>query len=104
MRTSADVWVIDLAVLIGVAGVAPLALGGRWWLWWVAAAGVAASFALPTGLVAAAFVLPWLAVAGREAILRSTAAVVPGRGFHDVGPAVAAGYGVVAAGALLASR
>jgi hypothetical protein len=96
-----NVWrldTIDLIVLLGIGVVLPLALGGRAW-WWVLAAGSASvAFSLPPGWPAAALVLPFGATA---------AAIVLGLG-RVRRPAragmLAAGYALVAAGALAQSR
>jgi len=94
---------INALLILGVAVVLPLAVGGRWW-WWAAAAGcVAASLAwLPTGWPAAVLVAPWAAagLAVTATALRECAPVT----CRSAARVVAAGYSVVAAGALCTSR
>lgn len=96
---------IDGAVLLGVVVVLPLALGGGWWRWWAAGAGVAVALPQDRGLVAALGVLPWLALT----------IVQVGVAVRRAGPLlfwtrdatiqlVAAAYALVAAGALVVSR
>ncbi|MGH9281119.1 MAG: YndJ family transporter [Acidimicrobiales bacterium] len=92
---------IDALTVLGVAVVLPLALGGSRAAWVAASIGVTVALLLPTGAVAALFVVPWLAVA----------VALAGRRLSTVGPSlasaagtVAAAYAVVAAASLLASR
>lgn len=87
---------IDALLVLGVAVVLPLALGGPWRWWAEAAAGVVVSLLLPTGWVASVLTLPWLATAARLTI----EAARPRPGVRTL----AAAYAVVAAGALAVSR
>src|SRR5437870_2899538 len=97
--------VINVLLLLGVAVVLPLAGGGRWLPWVSAAAGAAASPALPRGGGAAVLVLPWLAVAAHGTWARLRPVLRRRRGgVADIGRAVAAGYAVVAGVAFTASR
>ena len=85
--------VMNVALVLAAGAVMPLAFGGRWWPWGLAALGVAASVWLTEGVVAAVVLAPWLlAVLGQLA--RS------GR-WLDL---VAVGFGVVSVTALMASR
>jgi hypothetical protein len=88
--------VMNLALVVGVAVVLPLALGRPLRAWLGAAAAVALSLSLPPGIGAAAFVAPWVAltiVAGVDALRR--------RAWWE---AVAAGFAGTASLALVASR
>jgi hypothetical protein len=88
--------VMNLALALGVALVMPLCLGGRRWPWLVAAASVAAALVAPDGPLAGALVGPWLAL--------SLACVVRRLLEREWLAVVNAGFAVVAASALLASR
>ena len=92
---------IDALTVLGVAVVLPLALGGPRWAWVTAATGVVVALVLPTGAVAASLVVPWVAVAATLAWhrLRTVEAHLPSAVL-----VAAAGYAVVAACALGASR
>ena len=95
----------DLLVLLGVAVVLPLSLGGRVWWWRGAAGGVLAAFQLPRGAGAAGLVLPFLLVAAVMLAGRiATAGPLLFWGISDVVHALAALWAVVAAGALVVSR
>src|SRR5262245_58396305 len=89
---------IDLVVLVGVAVVLPLALGGGR-RWFVAAGAAALAAALPVGPVAAALVLPWLLAVGLTTADRLRWFVrVPGRrSMIDVADVAAAAYAIVGA-------
>lgn len=96
---------IDLAVVLGVVVVLPLAIGGAWWRWALAGAAVAAVLPLDRGFGAALGVLPWLALAGAHLVGRVRRAgplLFWRRG--DVVGVVATLYAGVAAMALVASR
>ncbi|MEA2825638.1 MAG: hypothetical protein QOG43_77 [Actinomycetota bacterium] len=110
---------ISFLLVLGVALVLPLATGGRWRAWWVAAASAGLALRLAPGAGAAVLVLPWLAVAGYtaghrlRAYLAAGAAAPPagapagagaGAGLADGARVLAAGYAVVAGGAFAASR
>ncbi len=88
--------VMNLALVVGVALVMPLCLSGSRLLWLLAAVGVAASLALPEGTIAALLVTPWLTLV-LEQVVRALLARAWLRW-------VTAGFGVVAASALIASR
>jgi YndJ-like protein len=88
--------VMNLALVVGVALVMPLCLGGNRLLWVLAAVGVIGALALPDGTMAALLVAPWLTLV-LEQLLRAALA-------RDWLRGVAAGFGVVAATALIASR
>lgn len=95
---------LHLVVLLGVAVVLPLALGGRpgWWAW--AATAVLASFLLPVGW-AGLFVLPLVAaVAATLAVRLVRAGPFLFWRAADVVDALATVYALVAAGALVVSR
>lgn len=80
---------IDGLLILGVAVVLPLALGGRWQWWAAAALGTAIALQLPPGPGAAALVLPWVAVTVFLTLEQRT---------------LAAAYAAVAAFSLVASR
>lgn len=87
---------INTLLLLGIAVVLPMAVGGRW-RWWLGVAALGgASLALPRGWGAAALTLPWAALAGARAI--ETARPRPNL------QALPAAYALVAAGALFISR
>jgi hypothetical protein len=89
---------IDLAVIAGVAGVLPAALGRRWW-WWVAAAGCAGATAAEPGSAAAVVLaLVWPLVAVAMVVDRSRH-LGPPRFWRraDLVRLVASGYATVAA-------
>jgi YndJ-like protein len=88
--------VMNLALVLAVALVMPLCLGGNRLLWVLAAIGVIGALALPDGVMAALLVTPWLTLV-LEPLLRAALAREWLRG-------VAAAFGVVAATALIASR
>lgn len=95
---------VDQMVLLGIAVVLPLSVGGRM-LWWVLAAAFAlVSFRAPAGW-AGVFVLPLIVIATSILVTRVRQA---GPLFFwkapDVVGVLAAAYALVAAGALLASR
>jgi hypothetical protein len=106
LLTPVLVWLslIDPLVLLGVAVVLPLALGGRAWPWRLAALAVLTSFLMPAG-VAAVFVVPFLVVAAAVLLqrIRTIGAFERWR-IGDTVAVVAAGYALVAAGALMLSR
>jgi hypothetical protein len=95
---------IDLLVLLGVAVVLPLALGGRP-LWWRAAAlAVLVGFLMPTG-PAGAFVAPLLVVAAARLFERIREVGAPSRWrIGETVHVVSAAYALVAACALTLSR
>ena len=88
--------VMNLALVLGVALVMPLALRGALASWLPAAVGVLISLVLPAGPLAGLFVAPWVlltVVAGVRALLR-----------REAWPALVAGFAGTASLALLASR
>jgi uncharacterized protein (UPF0548 family) len=99
------VTLIDIFVVLGVAVVLPLALGGSFWAWPTVAAAVASSFLLDRGAGAAVLVLPfacltaWCLIA---TLLRAGPLLF--WTLRDVAQAVACGWALVAAGALVVSR
>jgi hypothetical protein len=96
---------IDLAVVVGVVVVLPLAIGGAWWRWAAAGAAVAVVLPLDRGLVAAVGVLPWLALTAAHLVGRvRRAGPLLFWDRADVVGAVAALYALAAAGALVVSR
>ncbi len=97
---------VDAVVVFGVAVVLPLALGGRWWPWGVAAVAVAVSLSLDEGIGAAILVLPWIGAATAEALRSITAGGSLGGPWsaHRAVNTLAAGYAGVAGVALAASR
>ncbi len=96
---------IPFLLLVGVAVVLPLATGGRWMWWWLAAGCAGAALLLPRGAGAAVLVLPWLAVAGWVAWGRLRALLATDRAeLADGARVVSAAYAAVAAVAFAASR
>jgi hypothetical protein len=96
---------VDAVVLLGVAVVLPLALGGRWEWWTGAVAGLAVALLLDPGPVAALLVVPWVAASGATLVTAVQRAGPQAHWRLDDGVAVlASAYAVVAAGALSASR
>lgn len=95
---------IDAVLLLGVAVVLPLALGGplRWWA--VAASAALVALYLPTGW-SAVLVLPFAAVAAASALrtIRQVGATRRWRHSEVIG-VIASLYALVAAGALAQSR
>lgn len=88
--------VMNLALVLGVGVVMPLALRGSPVPWLAAAAGVVISLALPPGPLAALFVTPWVVltvIAGVRAVLQ-----------RKPWPALVAGFAGTASLALVASR
>jgi hypothetical protein len=96
---------IDLVVVLGVAVVLPLAMGGRWWRWGVAGVAVGIALMQDRGVVAAALVLPWVGVVA-AAVLQVVRRAGPLMFWTraDVVRTVARIYVLVAAGALVQSR
>lgn len=91
-------WLIHSVVVLGIAAVLPLALGGPL-RWWVIAAGYALlAFLVPVGLGSAVLVGPFVAVVAWRAVVRERR---PRRRWLDVVPDL---YALVAAGALVQSR
>ena len=92
---------VDATVIGGLGVIAPLALGrSRWWT--AAAVGTAVAFAMPAGRPAVSLLTP----AGVAAILAVVRALRPVRtpvGLDDAVRTLAAGWAVVAVGALAAS-
>jgi hypothetical protein len=97
--------VIHAAVVLGLAGVVPLALRESVARWAAAAAAVAVSFLLPSGPVAALLVVPAAAAAAHLGwrAARTVEPLILWR-LHDVVRLFATGYTLVAVGALLVSR
>ena len=108
---------ITFLLLLGVAVVLPLAIGGRWRAWWVAAVSGGFALRVAPGAGAAVLVVPWLAVACsttwcRLRLLRpatssgspGSAGGVGGVALADGARVLAAGYAVVAAVAFASSR
>jgi YndJ-like protein len=95
---------IDQIVLLAVAVVLPLAVGGRTWWWAAAAGGALVGFVLPRGPAALA-VVPFVVAAAAALASRLRAAGSPrGWDLDRAAPVVAAAYALVAAGALAWSR
>ncbi len=87
----------NLALVLGVAVVRPLCLGGAWWGGGVLAAGsVVAALLAPDGVWAALLVAPWVGLVTWRLVDRAIA--------RDALGVVNVGFGVVAALALVASR
>jgi YndJ-like protein len=95
---------IDQIVLLAVAVVLPLAVGGRTWWWAATAGGAIVGFVLPRGPAALA-VVPFVVAAAAALASRLRAAGSPrGWDLDRAAPVVAAAYALVAAGALAWSR
>lgn len=95
---------VDQVVLLAVAVVLPLAVGGRAWWWAAAAGGALVGFVLPRGPAALA-VVPFVAAAAAALAARLRATGPPREWDPDRAvPVVAAAYALVAAGALAWSR
>jgi YndJ-like protein len=95
---------IDQIVLLAVAVVLPLAVGGRTWWWAATAGGAIVGFVLPRGPAALA-VAPFVVAAAAALASRLRAAGSPrGWDLDRAAPVVAAAYALVAAGALAWSR
>lgn len=98
-----DLTLVDVFVLLGVAVVLPLALGGGW-EWGLAAAATAVSLMLPVGPFAAAVVMVWF-IAGASATLRAARAVSRQQpSINEVVRVVAGAYSLVASTAFVSSR
>lgn len=96
---------VDVLVLLGIAVVLPLALGGdlRWWV--AALTSTTVAFLLPTGVPAAVLTLPFLAVTLAALVARvGQAGPLLFWRVGDTIAAVAALWAVVAAGGLVVSR
>lgn len=96
--------VIDMAVIVGLAAVAPMALGG--WRRWAFAAGLAAvALTLPRGPLAGCIASGSAAIAA-FAIVREISAAGPVDGWHrdDLVRVVATVWAFVATGSLVVSR
>lgn len=94
---------IDQVLVLGVAVVAPLALGGPAWSWTACGAAVLGSFLAPTGW-AAVGALPFAVAAAAVTGARVRQVTRGPWSVERAGSAVAGAYAVVAAGALAASR
>jgi YndJ-like protein len=95
---------VDQVVLIGIAVVLPLALGGRYWWWVLATAAVLVSFTVPAGwagVLAAPLLVVTLVVLGRR--LEAAGPLMFWR-LGDGVEVIACGYAVVAAVSLAQSR
>ncbi len=97
-----DLSLVDVVVLLGVAIVLPLALGGGW-EWVVAAVAAGASLALPVGPIAAAPAAVWFVVAAR-ATVHTVGLAARQPSVREVASGAARAFALVAAGAFLASR
>lgn len=95
---------VDLVVVVGIAVVLPLALGGRPWCWAAAATSALFALALPPGWRAAVFALPVvvIVVAAVVATLRAAGPLYFWRS-EECYRSLAAVYALVAASALLLS-
>lgn len=100
-----SITLVDALVVLGVAMVAPLALRTRWWWWTGAAASLVAAFLLETGPLASVLVVP-LVVAATATLVTSVRRAGPLHRWRldQAVQSVAAGYALVAAGAMVASR
>lgn len=85
--------VMNVALVLAVAAIMPLAFRSSWWPWLVAAAGVIASLCTTPGVIAAVLLGPWVGLLAAR-FLRS----------KNVLDAIAAGFGLVSASALIFSR
>ncbi|HEX5725742.1 MAG TPA: YndJ family transporter, partial [Longimicrobiaceae bacterium] len=101
----ASLSLIDLVVLLGIAAVLPLALGGAWWWWAGAAAAALGALLLPAGWAAAGLALPWVlaCVAAGVAALRR-AGPAGSWGLEHGAKVLACAYAAAAAGAFVLSR
>ena len=101
-------FLIHLAVLVGVAVVAPAALGGPRHRWWAAAGLLAVSFALPTSRWTALLTAPLLALSVGSSLVRArlmwTDRGRTMRASNAVIDAITSGCAVVSAVALAHSR
>lgn len=94
---------IDQVVLLGVAVVLPLAIGGHAWLWAAAAVATGASLLLPVGW-SGLLIVPLLAAAASCLTRLSPQGPADAWGLGDAADLLAPVYALVAAGALMASR
>jgi hypothetical protein len=99
-----DLSLVDNVVLLGVAVVLPLALGGRWWWWPTAALSVLVSLSQPIGWRAAVFVLPWMVASIAVAINAVRATTITRWNLPQAAAVLAPLYALVAAVAFASSR
>lgn len=95
---------VDNVVLLGVAVVLPLALGGRWWWWPAAAFGALVSLSQPIGWRAVVFVVPWMAASMAVAMSALRATMITRWNLPRAAMIVAPIYALVASAAFAASR
>lgn len=96
---------IDAAVVLGIAAVLPLALGGRWRYWAATSVSVLVALAVGRGALAAFLVTPLSVLTVRAAVNAArSAGPHPPWSMDDVTSVVAASFAVVAAAALTSSR